>query len=160
MPLGVLTGVGMGAALFSFLAFGLASQALLVAFFAARRWVPQRADRLGRWAYGFGLLGLPAGVALALAGASTQLVGGPLLLAAWAVVGLVVDVWRPRAWRGPKVDWTVVGPYLALYFFAQMFLWWPLWDLARPAWVAFGVLFVVNTGLNLRGHVTAARGSG
>ena len=43
-------------------------------------------------------------------------------------------------------------PYVGLYFWAQMFLWWPLWDLWRAAWLAFLVLFVVNTALNIRGH--------
>ena len=34
----------------------------------------------------------------------------------------------------------------------QMFLWWPLLDIARGAWAVFAVLFVVNTALNLVGH--------
>ena len=33
-----------------------------------------------------------------------------------------------------------------------MFMWWPLWDVMRVAWVVFLVLFVASTGLNLRGH--------
>ena len=43
-------------------------------------------------------------------------------------------------------------PYVGLYFWAQMFLWWPLWDLQRTAWACYLVLFSVNTALNLRGH--------
>jgi hypothetical protein len=76
---------------------------------------------------------------------------GPLLMAAWALFGAVVDLWRPRQWRWPIV-WSVFVPYLALYFWAQMFLWWPLWDINRVAWAVFLVLFVANTALNLRGH--------
>ena len=37
-----------------------------------------------------------------------------------------------------------MAPYVGLYFLGQMFLWWPLWDLARGAWAAFGVLFVAE----------------
>jgi hypothetical protein len=137
--------------------FGLASQALLVAFFAARRWAPGLSDLLGRCTYGFAVLGLPIGLWLALDGQSHRLFVGPLLLAAWATLGAAVDLWRPRPWRGPAIDWSVMAPYVTLFFFAQMFLWWPLWDLARGAWAAFTVLFVANTALNLRGHVGASR---
>jgi hypothetical protein len=140
-----------------FAAFGIAGQALLAGFFAARRWAPPRADRLGRLAYAFAGLGLPLGLGLALAGESYRLFAGPMLMSGWAALGSTVDLRRPRPWRGPPVDWGVMAPYVALYFVAQMFLWWPLWDVARPAWVAFGALFVVNTGLNLRGHAEAGR---
>ncbi len=140
-----------------FAMFGLVSQGVLVAFFAARRWAPRHADLLGRCAYGFAALGVPIGLWLALGGSSYRLVAGPLLLAAWAVLGAAVDLWRPRPWRGPRIDWGVMVPYVALYFVAQMFLWWPLWNLARGAWLLFGVLFAVNTGLNLRGHAAAGQ---
>lgn len=140
-----------------FAAFGIVSQLLLAGFFAARRWAPHHADRLGRLAYAFAALGLPLAAGLALTGESVRLFGGPLLLAAWAALGWTVDLWRPRPWRDPPIEWGVMAPYVALYFFGQMFLWWPLWDLAQPAWVAFGLLFVLNTALNLRGHAQAAR---
>jgi hypothetical protein len=39
-----------------------------------------------------------------------------------------------------------------LYFWGQMFMWWPLWDIERAAWAFFLVLFVPNTILNIRGH--------
>jgi hypothetical protein len=147
----------MTPAVLLFTAFGLTSQFVLVAFFAARRWAPSRADALGRAAYAFGALGLPLGVWLLLDGQSYRLFGGPLLLAVWAALGATVDLWRPRSWRGPRVDWGVMAPYVGLYFFAQMFLWWPLWDFARAAWAVFAVLFAVNTALNLRGHVQTSR---
>jgi hypothetical protein len=144
--------------LIAFAVFGLVSQAGLVAFFGARRWAPSHAEPLGQVAYGFALVGLPVGVGLIAVG-SPRLVGGPLLLAAWAAFGIAVDLWRPRPWRGPIIEWRVMAPYVALYFFAQMFLWWPLWDLARPSWLAFGLLFVANTTLNIGGHASANRGS-
>ncbi len=150
----------MTTAVLLFAAFGLASQLVLVAFFAARRWAPSRADAWGRSAYAFGALGLPLGAWLLLDGQSYRLFGGPVLLAAWAALGAAVDVWRPRPWRGPRVDWGVMAPYLALFFLAQMFLWWPLWDLARAGWAVFAVLFAASTALNLRGHVRASRRPG
>lgn len=45
----------------AFIAFGLGSQAVLAAFFAARRWRPGLADRLGWLAYAVAGLGLPPG---------------------------------------------------------------------------------------------------
>lgn len=143
----------------AFAGFGLASQALLAAFFASHRRWPSGERALGRLAYAFAGLGLPLGLWLLLDGQSWRLVGGPLLMTAWALLGTAVDVWRPRRWRGPAVVWAILLPYLVLYFFAQMFMWWPLWDFAIGAWVAFLVLFTVSTGLNIGWHAEAASGS-
>ena len=140
-----------GPPLVAFAAFGLASQAVLVCFFSARRWSRELADRFGWLAYAFAGLGLPLGVWLLLDGQSWRFCTGPLLMAAWALFGAAVDLWRPSQWRWPIV-WRVAAPYFVLYFVAQMFMWWPLWDVARTAWAFFLVLFVVNTVLNLRGH--------
>lgn len=136
----------------AFAAFGLATQALLLAFFAARRWFPGSAARFGWVVYAFAALGLPLGVWLVLDGQSWRLFTGPLLMGAWALLGAVVDVWRPRQWRRPPAMWRVFVPYLAVYFAAQMFTWWPLWNIERAAWVLYLVLFVPSTVLNIRGH--------
>ncbi len=136
-----------------FVFFGLASQVLLVAFFAARRWWRPRALAIGRVAYAFAGLGLPVGIWLLLGGPDPMLAVGPVLLALWAVFGALVDVWRPRPWRGPPVEWNVLVPFVTAYFFAQMFLWWPLLKVSPEAWTAFLLLFLVNTVLNLEGHV-------
>jgi hypothetical protein len=104
-------------------------------------------------AYAFAGLGLPLGAWLILGGQSWRLYAGPLLLALWAALGAAVDLWRRIEWRTP-IRWSVFVPYVALYFWAQMFLWWPLWDLSRAAWACFLVLFVANTALNIRGHFT------
>jgi hypothetical protein len=135
-----------------FAAYGLAMQAGLVVFFAVHRWRPAVAERHGLAAYAIGWFGIAVALALLLEGAPVRLVIGPCLAAAWGVYGAFVDVWRPRRWRGNPVVWTVLGPYVVLYFFAQMFLWWPLWDLDRAAWTAFLVLFVVSTVLNFGEH--------
>ena len=80
-----------------FVVFGIATQALLLAFFAARRWSPQLAERFGWVVYAFSGLGLPLGVWLLLDGQSWRLFVGPLLMALWALFGAIVDLWRPRA---------------------------------------------------------------
>ena len=137
----------------TFVGFGLASQMLLVLFFAARRWWPANAAMLGRIAYSFAAIGLPVGLWLIIGGHGPTLSVGPLLFAGWALFGASVDVWRPRPWRGPPVEWNVLVPYVAVYFLAQMFMWWPLWGIAREAWTVFLVLFAANTALNFRGHL-------
>jgi len=142
---------GSGAAIVVFAAFGVASQAVLACFFAARRWWLRAAERFGWVAYAFAGLGLPLGVWLLLGGESWRLYVGPLLMAAWALFGAVVDLVQPRQWRWPIV-WNVAAPYFLLYFWAQMFMWWPLWNTLRAVWAVFLVLFVANTALNLRGH--------
>ena len=135
------------------MAYGLASQAVLLVFFAARRWRRPLADRFGWMAYGFGILGGAVGVALIVSGAPWRLWCGPLIFAAWAVYGAWADLWRRVEWRQRPVDWRVLGPYLTLYLAGQMFLWWPLWDYRRAGWIVYLVLFVANTALNLWGHL-------
>jgi hypothetical protein len=136
----------------AFAIFGVATQASLLGFFAARRWRPPLATQFGWVVYAFAGLGLPLGAWLLLDGQSWRLFVGPLLMALWALLGAIVDLWRPRLWRGPPVAWNVLLPYLALYFLAQMFMWWPLWNIERAAWVLYLLLFVPNTVLNIRGH--------
>ena len=97
----------------AFAAFGLGSQALLAAYFAARRWSPQTAQRFGWIAYAFALLGLPLGGWL-LVGEGSQTLGiGPILLGLWAALGVVVDLWRQVEWRVP-IRLSVFIPYVAL----------------------------------------------
>jgi hypothetical protein len=124
---------------------------VLVAFFAARHWAPDHALPLGGVAYSVAGLGLPVGVWLAIDGQSWRLWAGPLILATWAAFGATLDLWRKVEWRDPIVP-RFFAPFVTLYFFGQMFLWWPLLDIAFGAWAVFGVLFVVNTALNLVGH--------
>ncbi len=134
-----------------FAVFGVAGQAALLCFFAARRWSPHVVERHGWIVYAFAGLGLPIGLWLLVDGQSWRLFVGPLLFALWALVGAIVDLWRPRPWRRPPV-WKVFIPYAGLYFVAQMFLWWPLWDIEPAAWALFLVLFVPSTLLNIGGH--------
>lgn len=146
-----------------FASFGIASQVVLVAFFASRRWARELADHYGWIAYAFGILGLAVGAWLATNGASWRLFVGPLIFAVWAGYGAWVDLfrrvdWRPgfAAARRQPIQWSVLGPYITLYMAAQMFMWWPLWSYWRPGWAVYLVLFVVNTVLNIAGHFDSA----
>ncbi len=142
----------MAGAELAFATFGVSTQALLLGFFAARRWARKLATRFGWVVYAFAWLGLPLSAWLFLDGQSPRLYIGPLLMAAWAMFGAIVDLWHPRLWRRAPVAWNVLLPYVALYLSAQMFLWWPLWTIERATWVVFLLLFVPSTALNIRGH--------
>ena len=135
----------------AFAAFGITSQGVLVAFFAARRWSPRVAERLGWITYAFAAFGFLLGGWLLATDQSWKFYVGPLLLALWAAFGAFVDLRLRVQWRMP-IKWSVFLPYVALYFWAQMFLWWPLWDVNRTLWACFLVLFATNTVLNLGGH--------
>lgn len=141
-----------GAAVAAFVAFGILAQALLLAFFAARRWAPRASTAFGCVVYAFAGLGLPLAAWLIVDGRSWELVVGPVLMALWALFGATVDLWRPRQWRRVPIRWGLFVPYLVLYFWGQMFMWWPLWDIERTAWVVFLALFAPSTVLNIRGH--------
>ncbi len=148
----------------AFATFAISSQVVLIAFFAARRWFRSYAQRYGWIAYGYGGLGLAVGVWEYAAGGSWRLFVGPALFAVWAAYGAWVDLRRGISWRPTvaglaakePIRWDVLGPYLTLYFVAQMFMWWPLWDYWRPGWVLYLILFLVNTALNLAGHLGPA----
>ena len=99
----------------AFIAFGLGSQAILAAFFAARRWRPRSADRYGRLAYAVAGLGLPLGIWFLAGGNSWRLYAGPMMLGCWAVFGSYLDLWRKVEWRSPPRPGLLV-PYVALYF--------------------------------------------
>ncbi|HET7420766.1 MAG TPA: hypothetical protein VFL27_10320 [Candidatus Dormibacteraeota bacterium] len=139
----------------AFVAFALASQAILFVYFAARRWRPRSAERYGWLAYAFGATGLAVGAAIALGGGSWRLYAGPLLFTAWAAFGAWADLLARTEWRRP-VRWSVFGPYVLLYLAAQMFLWWPMWEEWRMGWAVYLVLFVGSTALNLAGHARGA----
>ena len=148
-----------------FAIFAITSQVVLLSFFVCRRWRRDLADRYGWLAYAFGALGLVVGAWLLLVGAPWQLFVGPILYAVWAAYGAWTDLFRRIEWR-PSVDsarehkplrWNVLGPYVTLYFAAQMFLWWPLWDRWRIGWVVYLVLFVANSGFNIAGHFRSSQ---
>lgn len=145
-----------------FASFAITSQAILIAFFASRRWAPEISDRFGWIAYAFGILGLAVGAWLATDGASWRLFAGPLVFGLWAGYGAWVDLvrrvdWRPTAATSRQpIRWSVLGPYVTLYLAGQMFLWWPLWDYWRPGWAVFLVLFIANTLVNIWGHIGSA----
>jgi hypothetical protein len=135
----------------AFVFFALATQALLLAFFAARRWRPGLSAPLGALAYGTGAVGFALAIGLAATGISWTYVVGPVLYAAWSLFGAVVDLIRPIEWRRP-VRLSVLLPYVALLIVALFALWIPLWYVDLAYWALFGVLYAAHTTLNIGSH--------
>jgi hypothetical protein len=58
--------------------------------------------------------------------------GAGFFYAAWSAIGFLVDIARPVARRSPIYP-PVFYPYVLRYLSVQVFYWWPLGTLSRPA---------------------------
>ncbi len=147
--------IGSGSFPTVFAVFAIGSQLVLVAFFAARRWRPELADRWGWIAYVLGIPALGLGVASAIADQPLIYVAAGVLFAAWAAYGATLDLGLHTEWRSP-VKLSFLVPFVLLYTAAQIAFWIPLWYVNIALWIAYAVLYTVNTALNVRGHVSPA----
>ncbi|MEJ2448532.1 MAG: hypothetical protein P8Y37_11425 [Anaerolineales bacterium] len=76
---------------------------------------------------------------------------GGFLFIAFAAYGYWIDYVKQINWRKPlRKD--IMFPYVTLYLGTIMFYWWPLGLLSRPLWIAFGILFLIGSVLNLTSH--------
>jgi hypothetical protein len=135
--------------LFVFVAFSM--QIVLLVFFALRKWKFDIAMQFGWLVYALAVPAVIVSLVLLIAGKPWQFWLGGFLYAAWAILGYVVDIARPVAWRSP-ILWPVFVPYVLLYLSSLMFYWWPLGNLQRPLWFIYGVLFAISTILNITSH--------
>ena len=69
----------------------------------------------------------------------------------YAAFGYQVDYVKKIQWRKPLVP-RIMFPYITLYLVTVMFYWWPLGILSRPLWLAYALLFVISTLLNITSH--------
>ena len=76
---------------------------------------------------------------------------GGFLFVAYSAFGYWVDFVAKIQFRNPFRP-SVAFPYVTLYLATVMFYWWPLWRLSRPLWVAYAILYVIATVLNLGSH--------
>ena len=73
------------------------------------------------------------------------------LFVLYAAFGYWVDYVRRIPWRNsPQLS--LLLPYVFLYLATVMFYWWPLARLNRWLWLAYAVLFVIATILNITSH--------
>ena len=127
-------------------------QIVLIVHFALRRWFFESYTmKIGWVVYA---LSVPAGVisvVLLLGGKTWSLWLGGFLFLIYAAFGYWIDYVKGIQWRNP-LRLSVMFPYVFLYLATVMFYWWPLGLLGRPLWIAFAVLFVIGTILNITSH--------
>lgn len=76
---------------------------------------------------------------------------GGLLFVAFAAFGYWADYAAQISFRNP-FRLSIGAPYVALYLATVMFYWWPMGSLSRQLWIAYGILFVIATILNITSH--------
>ncbi len=134
-----------------YVGFAFLIQALLIINFTARNWKPEIERGYGWIIYA---LGAPSVILSALMYVEDQpwfFVVPPLLYFIWAVFGFFVDLWRPIAWRTPP-RWSIFVPYVGLFAASLILFWVSMWYVNLIYWIAFGVMYVVETILNIYSH--------
>ncbi len=127
----------------------LALQAILIIYFALRRWRAPFAFRIGWVIYALAIpLAIYAVVTVFIGQKIWHLWVGGLLFGLWALLGNTVDTGRPLKWYEPICD-LPFNLYVLLYLAYQIVFWWPLSDLWKPGWYIFGALFGLATYLNV-----------
>ena len=76
---------------------------------------------------------------------------GGFLFLIYAAFGYWIDFVRGVQWRNPLRP-SIMVPYVSLYLATVMFYWWPLYRLSVPLWIAYAVLYVIATVLNVTSH--------
>ena len=126
-------------------------QIVLLAFFAVRKWKFDTAMQFGWIVYALAVPAVIVSLVLVISGKPRHLWLAGFLPAAWSVLGYVVDIARPVAWRSP-ILWPVFIPYVLLYCSILTFYWWPLGNIRRRLWFVYAGLFVISTILNVSSH--------
>lgn len=135
-----------------YVVWGFLFQLVLIVHFALRKWAFDRYT----WKYGWIVyaMSIPAfivSLVILSGGKPWSLWMAGLIYPVWAIYGYRIDYVQRIRWRNP-IRWRIAGPYVTLYLATIMFYWWPLGLLSRSLWIAFGVLFVVGTILNVSSH--------
>ena len=127
-------------------------QIVLVIHFAIRkRLFESYTQKYGWVVYGLCIPAVIISIVLLLGGKTWSFWLGGFLFLVYAAYGYWIDFVKQIPWRKPLVP-RIMWPYVTLYLATLMFYWWPLGLLGRPFWLAFGVLFVLGTILNVTSH--------
>jgi len=134
-----------------YVGFAFLVQALLVINFTARYWKPELERNYGWIIYALGLPSLILGILMLVDSRPWYFVVPPLLFSVWALVGYRVDVWHPAEWRNPP-RWSIFIPYVALFMGSLLLFWFSMWYVDSIYWIAFGLMYVIETILNIYSH--------
>jgi hypothetical protein len=125
--------------------------AYIVHFALRKRFFESYTVKLGWIAYALSIPAVVISIVLLLGGKTWSFWLGGFLFLLFAAYGYRVDYVNKIRWRNP-LRLRIMFPYVFLYLATVMFYWWPLGLLSRPLWVAFAVLFVIGTILNVTSH--------
>jgi hypothetical protein len=134
-----------------YLGFAFLVQALLIINFAARNWKPELERIYGWIIYALGAPSVVLGALMFVDDQPWFFVVPPFLFFIWAMFGYIVDLWRPAAWRNPP-RWSIFVPYVGLFAASLLLFWGSMWYIGTIYWIGFGVMYAVQTGLNIYSH--------
>lgn len=134
-----------------FVVFAFAVQVLLALNFTARNWRPALELKYGWIIYALAIVAVLLAIVFALGRQPGYAILAPLMYAVWAGFGYYVDMYRHIEWRSPP-RYAVFVPYVLLFIASQFAFWIPLWYVGLGYWVAYAVLYFINTGLNIASH--------
>lgn len=127
-------------------------QIVLIVHFALRkRFFESYTMKFGWLVYALAIPAAAISVVLLVQGKSWSFWLGGFLFLIYAAFGYWIDYVKGIQWRNP-LRVSVMVPYVLLYLSTVMFYWWPLGLLSRPLWIAYAVLFVLSTVLNVTSH--------
>jgi len=123
----------------------------IVHFAVRKRFFASYTMKAGWIVYALSIPAVVISIVLLLGGKTWSFWLGGFLFLMYAAYGYRVDFVKKIQWRNP-LRLSIMFPYVSLYLGTVMFYWWPLGLLSRPLWVAFAVLFVIGTILNVTSH--------
>jgi hypothetical protein len=127
-------------------------QVLLIVHFAIRKpFFESYTVKYGWIIYALCIPAVVISIFLLRGGKSWSFWLGGFLFLVYAIFGYWVDFVAQIQFRNP-LRLSIVVPYVVLYLATVIFYWWPLGLLSRPLWVAYAILFVIATILNITSH--------
>ena len=135
-----------------FIAWAFFFQIVLIVHYAIRkRFFESYTLKYGWIVYALCIPAVVVSIILLRGGKNWSFWLGGFLFLLFAAFGFWIDYVMKIQWRNP-LRITIMIPYVFLYLGTAMFYWWPLGNLSRPLWFAFGILFVIGTILNITSH--------
>ena len=135
-----------------FIVWAFTFQVVLIVHFAVRKpFFDSYTVKYGWIVYALCIPAVIISLILMLDGKSWSFWLGGFLFLIYAAFGYWVDYVAKIPWRNP-LSLSIAIPYVFLYLSTVMFYWWPLWNLSRPLWFVYAILYVIATYLNIRSH--------
>lgn len=135
-----------------FIVWAFTFQIVLIVHFAVRKpFFESYTVKYGWIVYALCIPAVIISIILMLGGKSWSFWLGGFLFLIYAAFGYWVDYVAKIPWRNP-LSLSIAIPYVFLYLSTVMFYWWPLWNLSRPLWFVYTILYVIATYLNIRSH--------